>query len=299
MSYGAVALQPVHGCADRAARLQALRHGLPRYRGAVTAVGTDELYQRLDSGVPHSARVWNYWVGGKDHFAADRKAGDAVKEAMPEIVDIARESRRALARVVQHLVAEGIDQFLDIGTGLPTANNTHEVAQQHNPEARVVYVDNDPMVLAHARALLIGTSEGSTAYIDADVRSPRLILEQADATLDFHRPIGLILFGVLGHVPDIEQVRQILATLVQTLPAGSMVAINDGTYTTLAHLQTQEVANRAGHNYTLRRPVDLMGFFGELGLELVEPGVVSTPQWRPTEPTEQRLAVHCGVGRKP
>jgi O-methyltransferase involved in polyketide biosynthesis len=263
-------------------------------------VSTDELHQRLNTNEPHSARVWNYWVDGKDHFAADRKAGDAVKAELPEIVEVARQSRLALARVVRHLVAdEGITQFLDVGTGLPTAGNTHEVAQTYYPAARVVYVDNDPMVLVHAQALLTGTPEGRTAYIDSDVRSSRFIVEQAAATLDFKVPIGLILFGILGHVPDIEQVRQILATLVQALPSGSLVAINDGTYTTLAHLQAQEVANQAGHNYTLRRPVDLMGFFGELGLDLVEPGVVSTPQWRPTEPTEQRLPVHCGVGRKP
>jgi len=255
----------------------------------------------LDTGVPHSARVWNYWLGGKDNFAVDRDAGDQVRDAYPEVVEIARASRAFLARAVRYLVGEaGIRQFLDIGTGLPTADNVHEVAQRLAPESRIVYVDNDPMVLAHARALLASSPEGATDYIDADVHEPDKILRDAARTLDFTRPVALMLLGILGNVADTDEARSIVKRLVDAVPSGSYVVINDGTKTTEEHFEAERTAHEAGHQYIVRTPEQVASFFE--GLELVEPGVVATPLWRPEpslsgEPAE--LAVHCGVARKP
>src|SRR4029450_12574901 len=158
---------------------------------------------KLDTSVPHSARVWNYWLGGKDNFQADRAVGDQFEQLYPDITVVARSSRAFLKRAVTFLATEaGIRQFLDVGTGMPTAENTHQVAQAVAPQARVVYVDNDPLVLVHARALLTGTQEGATEYIDADLRDPAAILEAASqTTLDLSQPIGLILMNILGHLP--------------------------------------------------------------------------------------------------
>ncbi len=254
----------------------------------------------LDTGVPHSARVWNYWLGGKDNFAADRAAGDQIQEAYPEVVEIARASRAFLIRAARYLVGEAdIRQFLDIGTGLPTADNIHEVAQRIAPESRIVYVDNDPMVLAHARALLSSSPEGAD-YVDADVHRPDKILQDAARTLDFTRPIALMLLGILGNVADTGEARSIVNRLVDAVPSGSYLVINDGTKTAEVHVEAERTAHEAGHQYVLRTPEQVASFFE--GLELVEPGVVSTPLWRPEpsasgEPAE--LAVHCGVARKP
>src|SRR5206468_11873191 len=165
----------------------------------------------IDTTIPHSARIWNYWLGGKDNYAVDREAGDAFAALYPPITVNAREARAFLRRVVRFLAGEvGIRQFLDIGTGLPTADNTHQVAQRVAPEARVVYVDNDPMVLAHARALLTSTKEGVTAYINADLGETDKIMAEASKTPDFAKPIGLILSGVMGHVTDTAQARSIV-----------------------------------------------------------------------------------------
>src|SRR5215208_848013 len=164
----------------------------------------------IDAGVPNSARIWNYWLGGKDNYPVDREAGDDYRAIYPEIVDVACASRRFLTRAVRYLAGEAhVQQFLDIGTGLPTADNTHEVAQRAAPEARVVYVDNDPVVLAHARALLTST-QGATAFVDADLHDPDTILDAAVRTLDFTRPIGLMLLGVLGHIDDDDEARAIV-----------------------------------------------------------------------------------------
>jgi hypothetical protein len=166
---------------------------------------TQDQVPTLDTSVPHSARVWNYWLGGKDNFAADRAAGDRVREVFPAIVDNARAQRAFLGRAVRHLAADrGIRQFLDLGTGLPTADNTHEIAQSVAPEARVVYVDNDPLVLVHARALLASSPEGVTDYVDADVRDTDLILGEARRVLDFDRPVAVIMLGILGNIPDYD-----------------------------------------------------------------------------------------------
>ncbi|MFE2516245.1 SAM-dependent methyltransferase [Streptomyces mirabilis] len=258
--------------------------------------------QKIDTSVPHSARIWNYWLGGKDNYPVDEAAGDAYTEVFPGIVTIARSSRGFLRRNIAHLVSEaGIRQFLDVGTGLPTAQNTHEVAQGLAPEARIVYVDNDPMVLAHARALLYSTEEGATAYIDADVTDPDRILEVAAKTLDFGRPTALILSNILGHVADYDQARSIVTRLMSALPSGSHLSINDGSRgIDPVFEQAQDAYNNSGAvPYNLRSIDEITAFFD--GLELVEPGVVSVTEWRP-EPgsgVPEVIAEHGGLARKP
>jgi S-adenosyl methyltransferase len=257
----------------------------------------------IDTTVPHSARIWNYWLGGKDNFAVDRAAGDAWTATFPGMRDIARASRGFLIRSIAYLADDaGIRQFLDVGTGLPTANNTHQVAQRIAPDARVVYVDNDPLVLAHARALLTSTPEGATAYIHADLREPDKILAEAADTLDFTKPVALILSGVLGHVVDIDQARSIVRGLLAGLPSGSYLSLNDGT-SVIARDQleqaTQDYNDSGALPYVQRTPKEIASFFE--GLELVEPGVVSCPRWRP-DPVlgdQPELDAFGGVGRKP
>jgi len=257
---------------------------------------------RIDTSVPHSARIWNYWVGGKDNYEVDREAGDRVKEVFPGIVDDARHTRAFLARVVRCLAGEaGIRQFLDIGTGLPTADNTHEIAQRVAPESRIVYVDNDPLVLRHAQALLTSTPAGACDYIDADVRNPDLILAEAAQTLDFSRPIGLMMLGILGNVPDYQEAQTALKHLLDALPSGSYLVVNDGTTTDQKRNEAVRQFNEnsgSPHPYTNRSPEQITAYFR--GLDLVEPGVVPTSTWRP-DPSPWPagdVAVLCGVGRK-
>jgi SAM-dependent methyltransferase len=257
----------------------------------------------FDTTVPHSARIWNYWLGGKDNYAVDRAAGDEYQQVFPGVVDVARASRQFLIRTVRYLAGPaGVDQFLDVGTGLPTADNTHQVAQRLNPAARIVYVDDDPLVLTHARALLVGSPDGATAYVDADVREPDAILAAAAETLDLARPVGLILSGIMGHVGDLAEARAIVRRLLAGLAAGSHLSLNDGTSVVAG--DTIEKAQQGYDDtgavpYTLRTPEQIASFFD--GLELVEPGVVSCPQWRPdpdsTGPSE--VDAFGGVGRKP
>ena len=235
----------------------------------------------IDTTVPHSARIWNYWLGGKDNFAVDRAAGDAWAATFPGVRDIARASRSFLTRSIHYLAAEaGIRQFLDIGTGLPAADNTHQVAQRVAPEARIVYVDNDPLVLAHARALLTSTPEGATAYIHADLRDPDKILAEAAEALDFTKPIALILSGVLGHVVDIGEARSIVRGLMDALPSGSYLSLNDGTSVVggdQVEQATQDYNESGALPYIQRTPEEIASFFD--GLELVPPGMVSCPRW--------------------
>ncbi|WP_234542157.1 SAM-dependent methyltransferase [Streptomyces shenzhenensis] len=258
--------------------------------------------QKIDTSVPHSARIWNYWLGGKDNYPVDEAAGDAYTDVFPGIVTIARSSRAFLRRTITYLVSEaGVRQFLDIGTGLPTAQNTHEVAQRLAPEARIVYVDNDPMVLTHARALLTSTEEGATAYIDADVTDPDRILEAAARTLDLGRPTALILSNILGHVADHDQARSIVTRLMDALPSGSHLSVNDGSRgIDPVFEQAQDAYNNSGAvPYNLRGVDEITAFFD--GLELVEPGVVPVTRWRP-EPgsgTPEVVAEHGGLARKP
>jgi hypothetical protein len=256
----------------------------------------------LNTNVPQTARIWNYWLGGKDNFDVDRQVGDQILQAFPAIVENARASRAFLVRAVRYLAGDaGIRQFLDIGTGLPTANNTHQVAQAVAPECRIVYVDNDPIVLAHARALLTSTPEGATAYLDADLRDPDTILQHAARTLDFTQPIAIMLMGILGHIAEDEPAQSIVKRLVGGVPAGSYLTMNDGTDTSQEVVEAARIWNQSANpTYHLRSPDRIARFFD--GLELVEPGIVSPPRWRP-EPSPSGLVAEidsaCGVGRKP
>nr|WP_296077094.1 SAM-dependent methyltransferase [uncultured Actinoplanes sp.] len=259
-----------------------------------------DLVAKLNPTVPHSARWWNYLLGGKDNFAADRAVADAVVAQMPEIREFARAGRGFLDRAVTYLAGEaGIRQFLDLGTGLPTAGNTHEVAQHVAPASKIVYVDNDPLVLSHARALLTSNPAGKTDYINADVREPDKILRLAAATLDFSQPIAVLMVGILGHIRDDNQPSpaQIVATFVDAVTAGSYLAINDSVITAKT-AEAIEAARQAGGDYNLRTVEKITAFFA--GLDVVEPGVVSTPLWRPRPGDEPKeLDVYCGLARKP
>ncbi|MFW6695056.1 SAM-dependent methyltransferase [Streptomyces sp. MAR4 CNX-425] len=254
----------------------------------------------IDTTVPQSARIWNFWLGGSDNYRVDRQAGEAFLRLSPGIAEIARASRAFLVRAVRHLAAEaGIRQFLDIGTGLPTALNTHEVAQSVQPAARVVYVDNDAMVLAHARALLVSRPGGTCGYVNADLHDPDAVLAGAAKTLDFSEPIGLILAGVVGHVVDYDEARAIVTRLLDALPPGSHLVLNDGTAVVdRDNRRAQDAYNRSGAvPYVLRTPAEIEGFF--TGLEMVPPGFVSCPRWRPEDGREaEPLDQFGGVGRK-
>lgn len=232
----------------------------------------------IDTTVPHSARIWNYWLGGKDNYAVDRDAGDAVVATYPEIVVNAREARGFLKRTVEYLAGEvGIRQFLDIGTGLPTADNTHEVAQRVAPEARVVYVDNDPLVLAHARALLIGTPEGMTRYLDADIRDVDPLIESAAEILDFTQPMAVLILGVLGHLNDFDEARSLVKRILAKVPSGSYLVICDGTPTAAKRKAEKDYDETGGNVYQSREPEQIASFFD--GLEWVAPGLVSVSLW--------------------
>jgi O-methyltransferase involved in polyketide biosynthesis len=250
--------------------------------------------------VPHPARRYNYWLGGKDNFDADRRSADEIERLVPGMRAGVRANREVLRRVVRYLTAEaGIRQFLDVGTGLPTADNTHEVAQRVAPDSQVVYVDNDPLVLAHARALLTGR----TAYIEADVRDPDRILAVAAETLDFDRPVALLLVGVLHFVPGDGAAKPLVDRLMGALPAGSFLFV---THVTNDFLPPEIVAGheemqRAGRSdFWMRGRDEVAALFD--GLELLEPGVVPTTRWR-AEADAPELPLHvvnawAGVGRK-
>jgi hypothetical protein len=272
------------------------------------ATGNDPKRTAIDTSVAHPARRYNYWLGGKDHFAADRASGDEMAAVFPTIRETAIENRRFLQRATRFLTAEcGIRQFLDIGTGLPTADNTHEVAQRIVPATRVVYVDNDPMVMVHARALLTSTSEGRTAYLEDDIRQPKSILTSADLheTLDLNQPVGLMLVAVLHFVPGEGAARPIVRTLLDALPSGSYLVASHSTY----DLPPPEVVRRwkllveAGKVDIYSRPrAEFTALFD--GLDLVEPGVVPVSEWRAAEEPQPRpdprdIAMFAAVARKP
>lgn len=257
---------------------------------------------RVDTTIPHSARVWDFLLGGKDNFTVDREVGQTMLRVFPDFAMVARLQREFLRRAVSYLVTEaGVRQFLDIGTGLPTANNTHEVAQRLAPETHVVYVDNDPIVLVHARALLTSSIPGGTAYIEADVRNPEGILNGAAQTLDFSQPVAVMMLSIAGQVTDADDPKSIIDRLLAPLAPGSYLALSDGTNTNPALVQAVSTYNKtAANTYQLRSPDQLAALFE--GLELVEPGVVPTPQWRPDpdrwdEPATVVSAV-CGLARK-
>ena len=257
----------------------------------------------FDPGVPNPARMWNYWLGGKDNFAADREAAERVLEAMPSLPLIARAARLFLIDAVHQLATEhGIRQFLDIGTGLPTADNTHEVAQAITPQSRIVYADNDPMVLVHAKALLTSAPEGATSYVEADVRDPDTILAEAARALDFSRPVALVMLGIMGQLPDSDEPHALVRRYLDALPAGSYLALCDGTTVSPALNEAIAAYNQnSASSYHLRSPEQIAGFFD--GLTLVPPGLVPAAQWQGDsadpggEPAEDDGSI-VGVGRE-
>jgi hypothetical protein len=256
----------------------------------------------VDTTVAHIARVYDYWLGGKDNFAADRIAAQRVIAAYPDIVRSARGNRAFLGRAVRYLVREaGVRQFLDIGTGLPAANNTHEVAQGVAPECRVVYVDNDPVVLSHAQALLASGPDGATAYVDADLRDPETILAAAAEVLDFSRPVAVMLVAILQHIGDQDDPYGIVAKLAAGVPSGSYLALSHPARDIEAAAMAQ-IADRmnelVAEKVTFRAHAGVLRFFD--GLELVDPGVVPVPRWRPASDLEAAspTVMWGGVGRK-
>ncbi|GAA2634209.1 SAM-dependent methyltransferase [Paractinoplanes durhamensis] len=258
---------------------------------------TDEdLSKELQADIPHAARMWNYWMGGKDNFAADRAAGDAVAGVYPEIALMARYSRQFLIRVVRYLAAEaGIRQFLDVGTGLPTMQNTHEVAQGIAPESKIVYVDNDPMVLVHARALLRGAT---TSYVPADYHEPEAILTKAAETLDFSQPTAVMFMGVMGYEPDLAEIHRIVGTIFGATSSGSHLVLWDGTNTSPEVVAgSDKLAESGGVPYILRSPAELATCFE--GLELVEPGLTQITKWRPEPGKVEYIDAYGAVARKP
>jgi hypothetical protein len=262
---------------------------------------------KIDTTKPHPARRYNYWLGGKDNFAADRESGDLIEQHFPTVRLMAMENRRFLRRATTFLTDVGIRQFLDIGTGLPTANNTHEVAQAHAPESRVVYVDNDPMVLAHARALLTSRPEGRTAYIEADLREPEKILADPvlRGMLDFTQPIALMLIAVLHFIRDHADAVRVVRTLLDALPSGSYVVVSHST------VDFTDPATKAGYEGLIASGrVDVFprtaGELGEIfaGLDVVEPGFVAISQWRAEAEPEPRpspaeVSVYGAVAQVP
>jgi hypothetical protein len=256
----------------------------------------------LDTSVPHIARVYDYWLGGKDNFAADREAAEQVIEAYPGILNDVRAQRAFLANAVRYLAGTaGIRQFLDIGTGIPTANNTHEVAQDVEPDCQVVYVDNDPIVLSHARALLVGVT-APTAYVDADLRDTGKILVEAAQLLDFSKPVAVMLIGVLHLILDEDDPRAIVTGLIEAVPPGSWLALSHPARDVHPQ-QVTEAASRfnqlAAAKATLRTRAEILRFFD--GLELLEPGLVQVHQWRPgldAPGHNQETAGYCGLARK-
>jgi hypothetical protein len=264
-----------------------------------------ELPSEIDTSRPHSARMYDYFIGGKNHFAADRETAKEVLRKSPHVQIAARENRAFLGRAVRYLATD-IRQFLDIGTGLPTMNNVHDVAQGITPSARVVYVDNDPLVLSHARALLTSAPEGRTAYIQADLRDPEAILSDPATrdVLDFGQPIALMLVAILHFAPDHFQPSEVIATLLDALPPGSYLAathlVTD--YDQDATSAGQRVMRAAGIPMQ-KRDSDEFAKLAFSGLELVPPGVVLVSEWRPdgTGPRPAPYEVNCygGVARKP
>jgi SAM-dependent methyltransferase len=256
----------------------------------------------VDPLTPSSARIYDYWLGGKDNYAVDREAAEQAIAANPGIVADVRANRAFLARAVTFLAGQcGIRQFLDIGTGLPTASNTHQVAQVAAPSSRVVYVDNDPVVLAHARALLTSSPEGATAYVDNDLRDVGQILRDAAATLDLSQPVAVMLLIVLHLIPDADDPQGIVEQLMSQLAPGSCLVIShpasDIRPAAMAEMTRRVNARLATARGTMRNQAEVAGLFD--GLTLLEPGVVQPQHWRPTEPvTEADVTAWCGVARK-
>jgi hypothetical protein len=258
---------------------------------------------RLNTAVAHNARVWNYWIGGKDNYEVDQQVGDHVASMFPLIRDVARADRDFLGRAVHFLAADrGVRQFLDIGTGLPTLDNTHEIAQRIAPESRIVYVDNDPIVLAHARSLLTSSPEGATAYIDADAHDPGPILQGAAATLDFDRPVAVMMLGILNFVLDTAQAHAIVRRLMAAVPSGSYLVLTHPTTDTALGGEGQIAPMKfwnenATPPITARTRTEITAFFDSL--ELLSPGLVSCSQWRAEPDSPAAVPQFGAVAIKP
>ena len=274
------------------------------------AVGLGQQGIDLHTDRPHPARVYDYLLGGKDNFAADRAAAEAGLQANPNSRIPPRENRAFLRRAVRYLASEaGISQFLDIGTGIPTSPNVHEIAQDAEPRARVVYVDNDPIVLSHARALLTAGPGGQTAYIDADLRDPGKILNSPDLhkTLDLSQPVALLLIAIMHFISDDDHPYALASRLLDGLPPGSYLALSHltGDFDPAAWEGVAAVYRRSGVVMQVRSRPQIEQFFA--GLDLVDPGVVSLPRWRPgradigqaAQPDDAAVSVYGGVARKP
>ncbi|WP_232533657.1 SAM-dependent methyltransferase [Plantactinospora sp. KBS50] len=260
--------------------------------------------RRLDSHTVSPARRWNYWLGGKDHFQVDRDSGDRIAAVYPPIRTAAREGRAFHGRAIRYLAGTaGIRQFLDIGAGLPAPANTHEVAQAVAPESRVLYVDNDPMVLAHARALMVGTPEGATRYLDADLREPASILESPELaeTLDLREPVAILLIAVLHFIRDDQQAHRIVADLLRAVPPGSYLVATHGTSDFVdpeTAVRFAALGNKGQVDVWPRTEAGVAAFFA--GLELLDPGVVPVSDWRPESadrPGRSEVATYAAVGR--
>jgi hypothetical protein len=271
-------------------------------------MSTDSPLPKIDTTVAHSARVYDYWLGGKDNFAADRALGDAMVAAIPTLPMMARANRAVLGRTVRYLTGEaGIRQFLDIGTGIPSEGNIHEVAQSLAPETRVLYVDHDPIVLAHARALMTSSPEGMTEFIMADLREPESILNHPALakTLDLGKPVALMLVAILMYFRDSDDPQGLVSTLVDALPSGSYLTITHPThdFDPEAAYAANAAAAQAGITLVSRSKAEVEAFF--TGLELVEPGVVPVLSWRPDEADHyfaddpHSVYYYAGIGRKP
>lgn len=274
--------------------------------GAADQGNSDPDLPGVDLSRPVSARIWNYWLGGKDFFAIDKTVGDETAKVFPGIFETARSSRLLIGRVVRYLAGEaGVRQFLDIGTGLPSHDNTHEIAQRAAPDARVVYVDNDPFVLAHARALLRSSAPGSTDYIDADLNDPASVLAMAREKLDFSRPVAIMLMGVLPHIgnpreDDDAYTKSVVNVLKAGLPSGGYLAISEGVAGDPGQDAAVDFYERSGAAPFRVRTVEQVAALFD-GLDMVEPGLVPRNDWRP-DPGERRpdadYAV-AGLARKP
>jgi len=274
--------------------------------GHGTGANPEQVAHELNTNVAHPARVYDYWLGGKDNFPADRALAEHMMQAIPTMPALAAANRAFLGRAVRYLAGEaGIRQFLDIGTGIPTSPNVHEVAQEAAPDARVVYVDNDPIVLAHARALLTSRDVGETAFIMADLREPKSILDHPTLTetLDLSRPVAVLVVAVLMYFRDSDHPNpfEMVATLLEPMPSGSYVAITHPTpdFNPEATAMAVAAAEQAGITLVPRSQGEVERFF--TGLEVVDPGVVPVLAWRPEEPpADPRSAYYwAGIARKP
>ena len=261
----------------------------------------DRTLPRIDTTRAHPARIYDSWLGGKDNFAADREAAALALEAYPELADAIRSNRAFLGRAVRFLTGAGVRQFLDIGTGLPAVDNTHEVAQREAPASRIVYVDNDPIVLRHAQALLTSTPEGACDYVQADLRDPETILAEGARTLDFGRPVALMLLAVLQFALDEDDPYGLVARLLAALPAGSYLVISHPTDDFNPDKgESMRVYNeRSAEQAVVRDRAETARFFD--GLDLLDPGVVPVAGWRPDsdETAAKPSSMWCGVARKP